>query len=436
MCSPSCMGQNKNEGNALVEKFNNRFKELDSLILCIPLTRQIDTVAERKADVIFKAGNIALNEKLEAEVNHLKSQTGLEINAHVYCRATAGNMGVGIDEDDVLLSMGEYIGKIQAELAWNFFNSSFYKRKGKTNELYIRNQIEQIDYEHENILLSINRQKEVFRVEYDSLLAGILLHRIYNLTLIDNAQEYLLRTENTSSDELLEILNEKAQAERSLAIISREYLPAQDLSMPNGVIIEIDTAELMQQIRNTYVDFAKLDLQKDLLEQKYQNTDYLQDMSMTPFARYSCYTYLTNPNVSNIDAGLRFKLPLSIEQKRKKQEIQAQKNVVAVKREQLEKRVVENVRLILLEIERMNRSSIGEMQRLKNLKNYLSVRKKAYDNKIGEYSLLSRIKEYNTYLSCWEKLLYSCYRRNCLLIDLQAYLRYTSIISYCKEIEL
>lgn len=106
------------------------------------------------------------------------------------------------------------------------------------------------------------------------------------------------------------------------------------------------------------------------------------------------------------------------------------------KKEQLLERIIEEVRFNIEEIERLNRSSEGELQRMKELKNYLNLRSQAYQNKIGEYSLLSRMKEYNIYLSCWEKLLSYQYKRDCLISDLQAFLTEVPITNFCVETDL
>ena len=45
----------------------------------------------------------------------------------------------------------------------------------------------------------------------------MLAHRIHNLTLLDDALSYLLREGGISSDDLLTVLNETAEAERLMA---------------------------------------------------------------------------------------------------------------------------------------------------------------------------------------------------------------------------
>lgn len=420
-------------GEGLIKLFNEKFQELDSLILKMP-TRQV--CPDKTVDPVFYQSDLAdksdslLSEKMESDIDYLKSKIGLEITGQTYYRL---DEGFGLDEDD---ATSRYKGKIQAELAWAYFQSSFYKRSGKIKELQIQNDIEKIKQEKERLGMLIFRQKELFRVKYDSLIAGILLHRIGNLSLLSLAQEYLLKTENISSDELLNVLNEKAEAERQLATIVGVYPKAVDLSNPSGIKIKVDTTALFMQIRQTHSALSIFQLEQELLEQQYKNTDYLQSLTLTPFIRYSYYTRPTLSNSSNIDLGVRFRIPLSIETKRKKQNLKAQQYVLKNNEEQLLERIIEEVRYNIKEIERLNRSSQGELQRMKELKNYLQFRSVAYQNRIGEYSLFSRIKEYNIYLLCWEKLLSYQYRRDCLIADLQAFLTEVPITDFCMETNL
>lgn len=421
------------ESRELIKLFNDKFHQLDSIILNIPkkeisIDREFLPVSDN-LDLIDKSDSI-LKEKLETDINYLKSKIGLEISGQAYYRL---DEGFGLDEED---ATSRYKGKFQAEFAWAFFQSSLYKKSGKIKELQIQNDIEQIKQDKEKLGMLIFRQKEMFRLKYDSLTAGILLHRIENLSLLSLAQEYLLRTENISSDGLLDILNEKAEAERQLSMISESYPPAVDLSNPSGVKIIVDTTSLFTQIRQTHATLSTFQLERELLEQQYKNTDYLQSLTLTPFVRYSYYSRPTLPNSSNIDVGVRFRIPLSNETKRKKQNLKAQQYVLDNKKEQLLERIIEEVRFNIEEIERLNRSSEGELQRMKELKNYLNLRSQAYQNKIGEYSLLSRMKEYNIYLSCWEKLLSYQYKRDCLISDLQAFLTEVPITNFCVETDL
>lgn len=420
------------ESKHILTLFDSRFVELDSLIFN-PQRGLWDTEGTSpKPDEVAQSIDRELldsivNKRVQAEVSLLKAETGLQLTGQTYYRL---DEGYGLDEDDAL---SRYKGKIQAEARWYFLQSSLYKRKGRINELQLKGQIDRLAYEKENLGILIGKQKMAFRLKYDSLLCSVLLHRIQNLSLLSNAQSYLLLNEHISSDELLTILNEKAEAERLLATIDGIYAPSSDLSTPKGVVIQIDTLSLIDYIRQTHTDLSTVQLRMDLLKQQQKNTNYWSSFNIAPFVRYSYYTRPHISNSSNVDAGIVFSLPISSETKRKKGVLRAEQDLLSIEKDRLSERILDDVHLTLLEVERLNRASIGEYNRLVELKSYLTMRSDAYNNRIGEYSRLARIKEYNSYLLCWEKLVMFQYQRDCLVANLQAYLTDIPILKFCHE---
>ena len=93
--------------------------------------------------------------------------------------------------------------------------------------------------------------------------------------------------------------------------------------------------------------------------------------------------------------------------------------------------MLEKVDMLLLEIERANRGLAGELVRIKKLRTYMELRKANYQGHIGEYNFLSRIKEYNHYLSCWENYYSYQYKRDCCIADLQQFLHLQSVLDFC-----
>lgn len=430
--------------SVLVRSFDEHFQKMDTLIYPAhapqagsptysysSFVRSLDKEASPLlAEALDSLYDQALRRRTDSEVRALKSVTGLEFSGQGYYRP---DESLGLDEDD---ATSRYKGKIQAQVQWNILQSSLYKRKGRINELHIQEEIDRKTHLRDHLGLWVSRQKERSRLQYDSLLAGVLLHRIENLTLLSDAQHYLLRKQQISSDELLDLLNEKAEAERLLATIDREYAPATDLSQPRGVIVWVDTARLMAQVRATQYDLSTLELRMDYLEQRRKNTTYWGTASLSPFIRYSHYTRSELPNSANVDLGVNFRLPLSAESRRKRKTLRAEQAVLAAEKEALSRKVEEDIRMILSDIGRMNRSVAGEVKRLNQLKKYLARRGEAYRNRIGGYSLPARLKEYNNYLSCWERLLSFAYQRDCLIADLQTFLTDTPVWLYCREVEL
>lgn len=423
------------EADSLFLRFESRFTLLDSIIHHpVHLPSRIGradygSIVTRDSSG-YTAADSLINNKVSLQTSAMRSVTGLSVNGQAYGRL---DEGFGLDEEDAL---SRYKGKIQAELRWNFLNSSLINRKGKTNEIRIRGDMERLQYKKEDIGRLVASQKEYFRMHYDSLLCGVLMHRIANLSLLDDAQSYLLAQGGISSDDLLNVLNEKAEAERMLATIINRTAATGDLSNPGGIVVKVDSARLMAFVREYSAETSTLVLREQLLGQQIANTTYWNTLNLSPFIRYSYYMRPTVPNSSNIDAGVSFIIPLSGETKKKRAAMRAGRAMLAFEKDRLVERITDNIRLTLLDVGRLNHSIKGEVARLAELKKYLGLRRNAYDNRIGEYNYLSRMKEYNTYLMCCERLLSFSYQRDCLLASLQNYLPEISILEFCEEDEI
>lgn len=422
----------------LFDQFEQRFLLLDSLIFRPAAAASRDaTIADRtKMPTTYLAGlgeeenrriDSLIDKKVHAQVKAMRADLGLSLQGQVYGRL---DDELGFDDEEAI---SRYTGKVQAEVRWNFLGSSFYHREGKTNEIRLRGEVERATRERANLGILIAKQKDYFHVKYDSLLSGILAHRIDNLALLADAQHYLLDEGALSSDELLAILNEKAEAERAFATITAPAAPADDLSGPEGIIVRVDSARLLRLVRENNIDLSVLELRRQLLDQQRENTTYLSTVNVSPFARYSYYTRTDWNNSANVDVGVSFIIPLSTEAGRKRRALAAERDLLSLEKGQLTEQIMDDVRLHLLDIDRMNRSIQGEFNRMGELKVYLLARRDAYDNRIGEYSFLSRLKEYNTYLSCWERLLSYQYQRDCHLASLQAFLPDVFILEFCVE---
>ena len=428
------------ESERLLRQFEERFVELDSLIFPsrdslspIPVMRNdnfLNSLLPEKMPVVGVAYDSALMNYVNQQIKALKSKTALSLAGQAYYRPAHI---FGMDEED---AESRYNGKIQTELRWNVLKSSLIKQKQRIQEIYLKGEMDHVVNQKEHIGSLIYRSKEYFRTMHDSLLSGVLQHRVHNLVMLSDAHNYLLLNENVSSDELLKILNERAEAERVLTMLVGDWPETRDLSHPEAWSVEIDTTELIQYIRTTQTDLRLMRLRTKMLEQQEQNTSYWQDITLTPFVRYSYYTRPHTSNSSNVDIGVSFSLPLSGEAGQRKKTIRAERELLEAEGAQVSQQIIDRIRFISGEINRLNRSLEGEYRRIYELKRYLAERTEAYRNRIGEYSLLSRAKEYNIYLSCIEKLIDFQYQRDCHLMDLQGLLADISILWYCKERQL
>ena len=416
----------------LFDTFEQRFVALDSLIFAYS---EADSATADHPAVHFQhwwiaqdstsAADSLITNHVNAEVRAMKHETGLALTGQTYYRL---DEGLALDEDD---AVSRYKAKVQVELRWNFLNSSLIHRQGRQQAIELQGDIERIEMDKANLARLLAENQEFYQQKYDSLLSGILQHRLVNLTLMNDAQMYLLEHGNISSDEMLDIINDKAEAERALMAMSKSYPMTNDLSHPSGLVVEIDSAGLLGYIREHHADLHLLQLQSELLAQQMENHSYWTKLNISPFIRYSYYFRTELANSTNVDFGVNFNIPITGEAGKKRAAMDAKRMIIDKEKEETTKKIEENIRAILLDIERLNRVSIAELHRMQDLKRYLQIRSHAYLNRKGGYNIILRTKEYNTYLVCWEKFLSYQYQRDCLLMTLQTYLTDTSIFDFC-----
>lgn len=416
----------------LFDTFEQRFVALDSLIF---VSSDADSATADHPAVHFQhwwiaqdstsAADSLITNQVNAEVRAMKHETGLALTGQTYYRL---DEGLALDEDD---AVSRYKAKVQVELRWNFLNSSLIHRQGRQQAIELQGDIERIEMDKANLARLLAENQEFYQQKYDSLLSGILQHRLVNLTLMNDAQMYLLEHGNISSDEMLDIINDKAEAERALMAMSKTYPMANDLSHPSGLVVEIDSAGLLSYIREHHADLHLLQLQSELLAQQMKNHSYWTKLNISPFIRYSYYFRTDLANSTNVDFGVNFNIPITGEAGKKRAAMDAKRMIIDKEKEETTKKIEENIRAILLDIERLNRVSTAELHRMQDLKRYLQIRSHAYLNRKGGYNIILRTKEYNTYLVCWEKFLSYQYQRDCLLMTLQTYLTDTSIFDFC-----
>ncbi len=419
----------------LLVEYDRLFARLDSLILKPSINSLYfgDTYNIFRPAEIRKMSpelDIALIKRTQAEIHEGNSQTGLSITGQTYFRL---DNDLGFDEDD---AESRYRFKIQGELRWNFLQSSLFGRKGRRKEATLKELIDRENFCKQRSDVSDYKLRQNLRHYYDSLMAGVLQHRLRALNLINDTQSYLLSNQNITSDDLLPILDARMEAERKLAAIDGTYPYANDLSRPEGYIVRIDTTALMRHIRNTQIDLTTLRLQMELLEQQASNTTYWRQINLSPFVRYSYYGRTDLPNSKNIDVGMTFSVPINNETHRKRQNLRAERNVIGAQEAYIQQRITDKVSFICRELDRLNRESEAEGKRIVEMKKYIAMRTDAYRNRIGEFNRLARTREYNLYLSCLERLIDYQYRRDTYLAELQTLVPDISIMKFCLSIPL
>ena len=405
----------KNEGSQLLDLFSARFAVMDSVVRYFGADAQtyvfrhnrsrLDTLSLASIDLVTRA-----------KVEELKSHTGVGLVGQVYGRPFSETM---MDNDDPLVA---YNAKLQVSLEWDFFNSSFYKRRQKTDLIYLQGQLDIMQSVQDAATGYVAQERAKLRRLNNSYLLGVLKEHAQNINLLMQANAYLLGAGRISSEELLTLVSEKAELDRQILSIEADSVHSALLpSYPRS--IRVDSVTLMQQVRNAYVGLQQIHTQTQMLDVQRQLSTYGQNVQLTPFARWAYYNRTGAPNTQNVDVGVSFRVPLDNQARKKRKVLSAQREELIVQAKQLEEQVIDRLRLILTDLSSYDDNIRGEFKRMKELGEYLRNRNHAYNNALdGNYSRLQRLKEYNAYLSSWERMLMFQAQRDDRLLDLQIYL--------------
>ncbi|MCH5181991.1 MAG: hypothetical protein J1F06_05100 [Prevotellaceae bacterium] len=424
--------ENTPQTRDMLLRFDERFALMDSVIFRNPVrSAQADLSDSAVANVSRFERIDEIDRVVDAQIKAMKSKTGLDVRGQVYVRPGAG---LSYDPEDPLVA---YNGKIQAELEWNIFHSSLYKRANKIKELQLAGELRQLDYARDDLDEAVLKQQIMIRLRHFGRLLSVLNLHNDNLQLLLETQLYLLDHGKISGDDMLKIINEQTELERQLIAIKADSV-VEALFPPSAVAyIELtDTAGIRASIRDNDIELRKLGLRYDLLTIQRSNIDYLQNMDILPFVRFSYYNRQNVHNTHNTDVGISFKIPLTREVSKKRRAIAAEQDVVRYEMQQIEDDVHKDLQIKFHDLEIYNENIKGEHLRMQSLKRFLDMRTHSYGNVDGEYSRINRLQEYNSYLQAWERLLEYVYRRDLILIDIQRRLLTEPVSKYITFKEL
>lgn len=426
-----------NKGSSeIIGRFDQTFNSLDTLIFGnSDNSREISTggaimaVTDHDSLVISPKLDLALRANTAAKIHEGNGLTGLQLTGQAYWRI-AGNGGV----DDVAGDTGQgyYRAKAQVELRWYLLQSSLFGKEGRRKVAELEERIARAGYEKEKTDINEFQVQQNIELYYDSLLSGVLTHRVALLHLLDDAQRYLLGNENIPSDDIVATLNDLLDAERKLSEIEHTYPAAQSLAGVRATTVRIDSAALVSHVAAAQGDMKILRLRMELLDQRERNVRWWNQINVAPFIRYSNYFRHVLPDTYNLDAGLTFTIPLNDEFRRRKRTLASERDVLEAEEARMSRRIADKTALVVAEVGRLNRASASEMARIGQLRDYLAQRTDAYRKGLGEHNRIARAKEYAMYIACLERLIEYQYRRDCLVANLQSLLPDESILRFCR----
>jgi len=368
-----------------------------------------------------------IDQAVEAGIREGNSQTGLELSGHLYARPL-GRMGYDSDEPS-----SAYTAKAQLELRWNVLQSSIVNKANRIRELQLEGEIEQLQFEKDDLVRVITEYKLHLRDIYNSSLRTLLENHSANLSVISQARSYMLKSGDISSPDILSDLQQQARIDQQLALVNSQT-PVPESQVIYIGPIEIDTAALLESIRNTHLDIRAVNLESELSDCRTRSIRWFESASLYPFVRYSYYTRTTQGNMSNLDAGVGFSIPLSTETRNRRRSATARQAVLEYRQAQVTERIIFEVNVILQDIKSCNLSIMAQQRRYDEYCDYLSMRNATYDSLKGPYDRITRLEEYNELLSLRESLLEYSYNRDLRLAELQSYLTQVPVSTFIKNL--
>lgn len=401
--------------DSILSAFVQRFHVLDSLLNhganMTDGQLPVHSFSTKPIDSIY-------NVKKEYEHKAFRRKNGLELTGQVYQRL---DNKFGFDEDDNQYS--SYSTKLQGEIGWNFFNSSFLQRKSELRLIDLDNQLEYLQQKKQDAETGWEDLEIAIEKKYDLLTASVLYEQLKNMEVLNMAYLFTLEKERTGSEKLLEVMNEKMRIEHALAQASASGCAAggsrtDRIEISTPVMVEIDSIGLFENIRNNNTEIQSLLIREDILGVKRRLTNYAHEMRLTPFVRVSHYLRDALPSSTNVEVGARFTFPFYDVTSAKRKALQTEKNITALKRENVSADLLGECRRFLYRLDKLNKSIAAEYRYADKLVGFIGIRKEAYLKSLNGYNHIARLEEYNEYLKSIERMYNLLRIRELCLIDI------------------
>lgn len=399
------------DNDSVLRAFAVRFAEMDTIL---SQSRRVACAMPFYANPTPIATDSLYAAKTAQEQRAIKWRNGLEVTGQVYQRL---DNALGGDDDEDKYS--QYNAKVQAELGWNFFNSGFYQRKSKMEQVALQNKLDQVKQAKSLLTPYWRNVATLTDAHYDSLLAVVLHQEAINMDILNMAMQYTLERDRTSSDKLLDVVNEKMRVEYELSRTGVSPSVWQSpLTIPVATVITVDSARLMAAIDTLNADLQATLIEEDLLGTKRKLTNYAAEMRLTPFARLSYYIKENNASSTNFDVGLRFTVPLYNDASPKRKAMTTERQLLKAKRETTAADIHSQCAVLIGQIERLNRAIVTEDYHREQLMKLVSLRREAYANASGGYNHVRRLEEYNECLKSIERMVTLMRLRSNTLVEL------------------
>lgn len=344
-----------------------------------------------------------------------KRKNGFEITGQTYYRL---DNAFSFDEETDQYS--SYTAKLQGELGWNFFNSSFFQRKAGLQLITVENRLDCLQQQKQLLETSCDDAFELLDQRYRNRLRSVLAEQLRNLSILDMAYQFALEKDRAGSEKLMEVMSEQMRVEYTLA--QAGGTPEDStlyLQTINPIILEIDTTALFDRLLVEDIDLQIADLRMERLVTQQRLTNYAREMRLTPFVRASRYFRSYMPSSTNVEAGIRFTIPLYADASAKRKALRAEETLLGLESERRQANINFECRKLINQLDRLNKAVAVEHRHALQLRRFIALRRKAYQESVNGYNHIARLEEYNQYLKSLERMYGLLHQRNMYMIQMQ-----------------
>lgn len=404
------------DNDSILSAFSERFVALDTVLNRAMEAEEWIALGSPSFSSVYDS---TYNAKRMLERSAFKRKSGLELTGQVYQRI---DNTLGFDEDNDQYS--SYSAKLQGEIGWNFFNSSFLQRKSELRLIDLSNRNEWLQRQKQLAIPVWEHAKDAIEEKYDNLIAGVLNERLLNMEVLNLAYQFALEKDRTGNEKLLEVINERMRIEYAIARIGGMGNPASG-TVKSGIrtvkpmIIEVDSALLLDYLRSHHTEMRISQVREDILGAKIRLTNYAHEMRLTPFVRASHYLRSAVPSSTNVEIGARFTFPLYDENSAKRKVMRIEQVLAGLDKRILAEDLMEKCRRMLAQLDRLNAAVITEYRHEIQLRRFIAIRKEAYLRSMNGYNHIARLEEYNEYLKSIERTYNLLRLRSLCLLELQ-----------------
>lgn len=432
--SPKMLVYENLNDEKVLRKFRKRFVQLDSLLNhqksviapIIDLRSGTHNKEAKTTDSLYWA-------KTAHEQLALKRHNGLEVTGQTYIRPENA-----FDSDnDTEGSTSLYKAKIQGEIGWNFLNSKFYQTKSKNQKIALANELSRLQDKKRITTDIYEKAADELTEEYNFYIGTTIAHRLANLDLMNEAYQYMLENDRISNDKILKVMNDKLEAEYDLSVLCASHdIQNKPIYEMKPTQVEVDTTALWRFINDESIEARIKTVKEQIADNQSKLTNYMSTARVTPFVRWNTYWTSANTFSNNLDAGLRFTLPLYNESGRKKQALETEKEIIRTTRETEVKTVKQECLILIKRIENLNNAIATEAFHIKQTGKYIAMRRKAYLNQKEGYNYLMRMEEYTGFLQSMERMYKLMLSRSLAVINIEKAAGLTDGKDIFRETEL